>query len=52
MLSVKSDMGMTAIQRYINKKATKGYCLKSIVPFILFPPLHFMVFMKKNTIKI
>lgn len=28
MLSVKSDMGMAAIQRYINKEATKGYCLK------------------------
>lgn len=51
MLSVKSDMGMTAIQRYINKKATKGYCLKSIVPFILFPPLHFMVFTFKKSDK-
>lgn len=51
MLSVKSNMGMTAIQRYINKKATKGYCLKSIVPFILFPPLHFLVFTFKKQIK-
>ena len=26
---------MVAMQRYINKKAVKGYRLKSIVPFIL-----------------
>ena len=51
MLSVKSDMGMAAIQRYINKEATKGYCLKLIVPFILFPPLHFLVFTFKKTDK-
>lgn len=49
MFSIKSDMGMAAIQRYINKKAAKGYCLKSIVPFILFPPLHFMVFSFKKS---
>lgn len=44
---------MAAIQRYINKKAAKGYCLKSIVPFILFPPLHSMIFTfkKSNTNK-
>lgn len=51
MFCIKTDMGMTAIQRYINKKATKGYCLKSIVPFILFPPLHFLVFTFKKSDK-
>lgn len=40
---------MAAIQRYINKKAAKGYCLKSIVPFILFPPLHSMIFTFKKS---
>lgn len=51
MFCIKTDMGMTAIQRYINKKASKGYCLKSIVPFILFPPLHFLVFTFKKSDK-
>lgn len=49
MLRIKSDMGMATMQRYINKKAAKGYCLKSIVPFILFPPLHFIAFTFKKT---
>ena len=40
MLRIKSDMGMVAMQRYINKKAVKGYRLKSIVPFILFPEIR------------
>ncbi len=49
MLRIKSDMGMVAMQRYINKKAVKGYRLKSIVPFILFPPLHFIAFTFKKS---
>lgn len=40
---------MVAMQRYINKKAVKGYRLKSIVPFILFPPLHFIAFTFKKS---
>lgn len=33
-----------SLENYLNRKAKKGYVLKTITPFVLFPPLVFTVF--------
>lgn len=44
MFTINLLQSADSIERYINRKAKKGYHLKAIVPFALFPPLYFTVF--------
>lgn len=52
MLSIRFMTSSSAIERYLNKKAEKGYIIQSIVPFSLFVPLEFIAYkFKKSTNK-
>lgn len=44
MLTINLLHSADSIERYLNRKAKKGYHVKTIVPFALFPPLYFTVF--------
>lgn len=50
MYTIKSDLNPVATEAYFNKKAQKGYILRTIIPFTLFAPLKVNIyrFMKSN----
>jgi hypothetical protein len=50
MYTIKSDLNPVATEAYFNKKAQKGYILRTIIPFALFVPLKVNIyrFVKSN----
>lgn len=49
MLTLNLRSSAASIENYLNKKSKKGYHLKAIVPFTLFPPLSFTAFNFEKT---